>query len=602
MLSTENIIDRIDKYLAENGDMHNLLDTLDNSKEIQNLSEAEYNKVVHHLSLEMLDIDKFIKVNGLQPITNPVIYTRNNIPSEDGLLSNKIFGVTMDDRSGIFAYIDLHGWYLDPLCYKTWSRIDKNIKSIVARDDTFSLDNKGYIVQDPEGSTGVEFLKKNIDKIKFKDSTSDSVRRDLKVKYLDINRHKMFINKYPVIPPFYRDTNSGSNNKKVVGVNEINHLYQQLIIIGDSLTATQEYGFDLSGPTSLRMQDTLVTIYDWFCGTNNANLQETNSSGLSGKMGVIRRASMSKTSDFAARLVITAPELKVDSPKDMKASFEYTELPLSAAIACFEPFIQFNVRRFFENEFVGINTYTTYDKNLVRHEYTPKDPLILFSDDRIKKEMDQYISGYANRIIPITMKVEENDKDYYMTFTGRYEEYNKGNPASHDIPEQIYARPLTWLDVLYQAAVEATKDKMILITRYPVDTRTNEIATKCIITSTKETEPMYIGNTYYKYYPKIRKDQIGMNTSNMFIDTMNMSNLYLEGLGGDYDGDTICVRGVFTDEANEELKNFVKEKKNFIGLGCKNIRNAGKDTIQSLYSITKVLPEDESKLSNPTFK
>ena len=37
-------------------------------------------------------------------------------------------------------------------------------------------------------------------------------------------------------------------------------------------------------------------------------------------------------------------------------------------------------------------------------------------------------------------------------------------------PEPIYNRKLTWCDVFYMAAVEATKNSHILITRYPVNT------------------------------------------------------------------------------------------------------------------------------------
>ena len=44
---------------------------------------------------------------------------------------------------------------------------------------------------------------------------------------------------------------------------------------------------------------------------------------------------------------------------------------------------------------------------------------------------------------------------------------------------------------------------------------------------------MYIGNTFYKYYPKIREEDIGIDTSNKFIDTLQLSNLYLPGIGGD---------------------------------------------------------------------
>ena len=43
---------------------------------------------------------------------------------------------------------------------------------------------------------------------------------------------------------------------------------------------------------------------------------------------------------------------------------------------------------------------------------------------------------------------------------------------------------------------------------------------------------MVVGNTFYKNYPYIRQDMIGCNTSNMFIDSMNITNLYLDGIGG----------------------------------------------------------------------
>lgn len=39
------------------------------------------------------------------------------------------------------------------------------------------------------------------------------------------------------------------------------------------------------------------------------------------------------------------------------------------------------------------------------------------------------------------------------------------------------------------------------------------------------------------------------------------------------------------------------DKKNFIGFGGKNLRMVDADVVQSLYNLTKILPQDESKLS-----
>ena len=35
---------------------------------------------------------------------------------------------------------------------------------------------------------------------------------------------------------------------------------------------------------------------------------------------------------------------------------------------------------------------------------------------------------------------------------------------------------------------------------------------------------------------------------------MNICNGYLDSIGGDYDGDMVTIKGVYTDEANAELK------------------------------------------------
>ena len=110
-----------------------------------------------------------------------------------------------------------------------------------------------------------------------------------------------------------------------------------------------------------------------------------------------------------------------------------------------------------------------------------------------------------------------------------------------------------------------------------------------------------LDNDYYPFYPKFRDSDIGKNTTDMFIDTLQMSNLYLEGIGGDYDGDTISSRGVYLDEANDELEEFMKTKKNFIGLGGSNIRTVKKDTVQTMYCLTKVLDVDKTKLTKPVF-
>ena len=69
-------------------------------------------------------------------------------------------------------------------------------------------------------------------------------------------------------------------------------------------------------------------------------------------------------------------------------------------------------------------------------------------------------------------------------------------------------------------------------------------------------------------------------------------------MGGDYDGDQITCKGVYTTEANEELEQFQNSKENFLDFGCKPIRTSTADVIQSIYALTKVLPSAKLTPSN----
>jgi hypothetical protein len=294
---------------------------------------------------------------------------------------------------------------------------------------------------------------------------------------------------------------------------------------------------------------------------------------------------MSKTANFSSRLVISAAELKAPTAADIKVDFDHSAIPLYSAMGQFRDFVMFHVRRFFENEFMGAETYPVRTKDGTVKYIKPEAPEIAFSDDRVKQEMDRFLRGYNNRFVPIQIPIEGTDEVYWMAFKGQGVAPGEGTKN----PSPLYQRRLTWCDVFYMATVEATKDKHVLITRFPIDSFSNQITTKILVSSTKETEPMYVENEFYKYYPKIRESDIGKDTSNSFVDTLQLSNLYLDGMGADFDGDTVTCKGVYTNEANDELEQFMNSKENFINFGCTSLRTTGSDVIQSLYALTKVL-------------
>ena len=584
-LSTNAILNELAMYSELYLDIDEFLSESDMFIEGLDMEEGQYNKVIDRLKLDILDIEQFVEKNHCKCVSNPRAFSGSNIPSKDGLLSNEIFGFTMEERMGTFGYIDLHGWFLDPSCYKTWIRLDPRVRNIVHGTKYYIINEKGDFVEDEEnGDTGLTWLHNNIKKIRFRPSTSRT--KSISLKYLEQNRDNMFIKKYIVIPPFYRDKNSASSSRKAVGLGGINKIYNNLIVSSNALTATQEYGIDASDAMNGRVQEYILTIYDWFCGNTNKNLDKKDSGqGMSGKLGILRRTNTSKTANFSSRLVISAVDLKsADRPEDLMVTYDKSAVPLYAAITQFRDFVMYHTRQFFENEFTGAHTYPVVTKNGQTKVIVPESPEITFSDERIKKEMDRFLHGYNNRFVPIEVPVEGSNEKYYMQFKGR------GVDPNNKVSDNPLAdRRLTWCDVFYIACVEAVRDKHILITRFPIDYFSNQFVTKVEVSSTKEMEQIEYNGVIYKWYPKIREEDIGKDTSNTFVDTLRFSNTYLVGIGGDYDGDQCTCKGVYTREANDELHQLMNSKQNFITFGGSPLREPGADSMQALYALTKVL-------------
>lgn len=417
----------------------------------------------NHLRVNLIDPDKLVKANDLKEITNPVFFVRNSVPTSDGLLSNEIFGITKYDRANTFAYIDLGEYFINPLIYKMWCKIDSNIKLCVHGINNFIINDNGELVQDPEGECGIEFLRKNADKFKLR--RTNSRQRDMRVNFIEkyMGTSEMFIRKFIVCPAYYRDINTENGH---VDLGEINALYRNLLIFVKALKESSSYGLNLNEATRGRIQETLVQIYDWFGSGTTVNGNKT-TNVIPGKTGVLRRAVMTKTTDYASRLVLSAPELKVEKLDDIEADLDYSVLPLASALVNFLPFIVYHIRRFFENEFSGDATIPSIKNGKVDAYLHPKDYQEEFSDERIKKEIDRFCTGFSNRFITVYVPTVEGKKlplkfkGYNMT----EEEFAKSDISKLPIME----RHLTWCDLFYQAAVEVTKDKHIMVTRYPIN-------------------------------------------------------------------------------------------------------------------------------------
>ena len=466
------------------------------------------------MKVDIFDVKEFIDINNLKEITSPIPFIHGTIPNPDGLLSNEIFGITTKSRKETYAYIDLHGYFLHPHILKVIRRMFRNIDRLINGEMYFSINEKGYLVTDENGDTGIEWLYDNWDKIKWeeKESTSAVSTRSERINLLkQCKKNEAFMHYQIVIPAFYRDVKSSASG---IETDDINNMYNKLIRLASLVNDKDLFDFQFHS-TNYNIQLTLVQIYDYF------------KSKLEKKGGLIRKYLMGKNVDFCSRTVITAPTFHASTIDDMFVDFEHAAIPISQACALTYPFIVHYVKNFFEREVIDSeNAKSLFDvtKNTITKEIQIDSPEIYFNEKYIKKNIDTFIKDPESRFNPITVPVKGKGK-YALSFTGmRMDASNRSELSS------IYNRPMTWTDLLYMACEYVTRDKHALITRYPLLDEFGIFPVKVRISSTTKTVPMQVGDYIYKWYPLVEMDTKPEEVGSKFIDSVQFSNSYLAGI------------------------------------------------------------------------
>ncbi|MCM1532572.1 MAG: hypothetical protein NC114_09920 [Ruminococcus flavefaciens] len=502
-------------------------------------------------------MEKFIRVNNLQEVTNP-IYIEKNAFTRDGVLSNEIFGVSQYDRRNRFAYIDLHGHYMYPLAAVKLAAYDRQLSDVLNARGRFKLTKEGTLVDDPEGESGPEFLYKIWGKVKVKEKTTETTKEVQ--KFFEKPRDELFLTQFPVIPAFYRDINiSESSSSK--SSNILNSKYSNIISYTQSLAQYTDAFGNMTRLTQARVQALLVDIYQ--------ELMIHTVKGQPSKFGMLRRSLAGKNLPYTARLVITAANLNKQSLNQVQVKFGYATIPLPYICSLFMPFMIHELKSYFEAEFIQGGKYPVVTPD-GKQEYTTFTES--FDENYITGLINKYINSPSTRFDKIMTPPDVNGVRYYMRINGRF---NKD--------QTTFDREATYTDILYIVAQRVTADKHVYITRYPIDNPNGQSPYRIIVSTTNETQPVTIGDQVYEHYPIIKGDPM-----NAFMATGQISNTMIGPMGADFDGDQVSVKACWTKESNEDAERYINSNAYVLNVQGKSMRDMSKDFLLTQYLMTNV--------------
>ena len=496
------------------------------------------------MKMRPLNMDKFSKKYKMKEVYNFAI---------DGpgtLFDPNIFGKG-EDKKILHGYIDLKGHFIDPTTYMFVSRrVFRDLPFIVSKEKKFSIDSKGLLVQDPDGNTGIEWLYKNFDKIKFKNQKDAVVN-----KY---TRDNFFINKMDVIPLHFRDVNTTSGTMKI---DELNNLYMDLIKACKFKERNSSSSLDTSF-IDVKVQGILVSIVEYI------------SNMLFGKKGAQRQLAMGRSVDNSARIVLSANEVRMkDTLGKGKVTMDSSCYPLHHLLNMFPIHIITEVQKLL-HYFYDLNLMD----NLSLEEFEDH-----FTDDYIKEMIENYYHSYADRSSYVLGP--HNEKfEFDFEFKSR-----KGTNKIH--------RGITWMELFYIAFNNIKDSVRAKFTRFPVTGKESLLFVKphAIVMNTDEADCKIFHNNTEIFnledFCDITK-YIEEPIPYVYEETEKISNLLLNGLGADFDGDKVISESIYSKDAVEEIDKYNETPLSFVRPNGDNLRTLGKEPVQAIYDLTLMKEKD----------
>lgn len=519
--------------------------------------------------MKLIKFDEFVRKLKIQEVTSTNLFMANGSPDPNGLVSQRIFGVSTLDRQTLFGYISLNGKFMHPVIYKRiFKRSFRKIDGIIAGTDYYTITDKGELKPDPTGYTGLEWLYKNFEKIKFNNINSGNdedqdlslFKEDVRAVLKKYDKTTLFTDKMIVIPIAFRDVDIRAGQ---MGIDELNSLYRSLMNKAKLLKDNKDVKLFDVNRLMYQIQLQIVQLYDFLKAI------------IGGKYGLQRKRALSKHVDYGSLIVLSGHEFDGDKFYDEKVNVDKTGFPLTSISAGMFLFMSRRMSAF-------LKQLPMRKKNGSQFSLMEKE--MYYDGEKMKEYRDTYLHSISERLNPILTP--------------------DGEPLimEYKVNGKQKSRAMTITDLLYMFAYEEAElaERHMMVTRHPTMDSFNIIPTLIHVLSTLRTVEVEAYGMKYPYYPDIdyiidkygdlhiRENAIRAEKelSGYFIESEKISTLQLAGMDGDLDGDKTVARPVFSDEANEECKQKRNSLNLYYDMKLENMKKLGNDAQQALYSFT----------------
>lgn len=512
------------------------------------------------MRVRTLNFNKFNRKYDLKEVTN------FNIEGMGTLFDPSIFGYG-EERMVRCGYINLGGPFVDPPTFDVSRRLFRELQGIVDGTRYYKITKTGELepANSDEGNTGLQWFYDNYDKIKlskFDETEGNKIQtRKMKKAYTKLKRDDFFIKNLIVIPLHYRDIDTSSGNS--MKIDELNQLYIDLIKACNFKKRVSNMSSMDDSFINAKIQGLIQGVYEYISNT------------LFGKEGAQRQLAMGRSVDNCSRIVITAPEVKPNNVIGKCAqNLDHVKVPLHHFISGTPVHtvtaVHMILRTFLERGLLGNIDVDDFEA--------------FYTDEWIEDQIETYTVTYSHRLDNVPTP---NGDTIKLRFVFDDED---NSFKSDDI------RNLSFIDLFYLASQMYVDNIRVAVTRYPIIGKDSMLFGKPIIaTFHKNVGNMKIylpegDNLIYEYnhYPDAGKFQGTSISTDTFADTMSFSNTYLAGLDGDYDGDKVSVKYIYSKEAIKEIDDFNNTPISVLSIDGKPTRSIHNEAMQGIYNLTKL--------------